>query len=187
MTSKAQIFISQVEAPFLNVLDKSARYKVYDLLIAYADFKQKAVTQPGEQVVPLWNCMSVEVTDIMTAFYIDRMLVYHAAKIARYQQTLGGSDGEAEDSEEESDDESELVTHDRRIVATAEEQEAISAIPSKNRPLSLSSPLVKPSRAAGQKTKEHRRAVVRSLMEKYRADLRAEWTLEIRQDAILED
>ncbi len=75
MTSKAQIFISQVEAPFLNK---------------------------------------------MTAFYIiDRMLVYHAAKIAHYQQTLGGSDGEAKDSKEESDDESESVTHERRIVATA--------------------------------------------------------------------
>ena len=33
MTSKAQIFISQVEAPFLSVLDKSAKQKVYDLLI----------------------------------------------------------------------------------------------------------------------------------------------------------
>ncbi len=55
--------------------------------------------------------MSVEVTDIMTAFYFDRMLVFHAAKIVRYQQDLGGSDDEVEDPDEESDDESELVTH----------------------------------------------------------------------------
>ena len=190
MTSKAQIFISQVEAPFLSVLDKTAKQKVYDLLIAYSDYKQKIVPQAGEQNVMLWNCCSVEVMEIMTAYYLARMQVYHAAKISRHEAALEGPDREA-DSEDDSDEDSELVTHDRRIVETAEDEPdqeyARSATPARDRPISLSSSLDQPSGRSAKKMRERERVARRAAMEAYRAELKAEWLKEIRQDDVLED
>jgi hypothetical protein len=130
----------------------------------------------------------VEVTDIMTAFYLDRMAIFHAAKIVQYERSLGGADKENDDSDEDSEDENELVVHDRKIVATAEEQDVLTETPTKLKALSLSTPLGSSFKVNEEKrTRNRRSAIKRNLMEAYRARLRDEWRLEIRQDDILED
>ena len=131
MATKGQIFISQIEAPFLATLNKHAKTAVFDLLVAYAIYRQRVIVQPGEDSIKLFNCCSPEVSSVMLQHYLRRMAAIEKDSLARFKASLAAEEEAEEgasDEDDDSDDDSQLVSFGREIVnpeeATAEHSSA---------------------------------------------------------------
>ena len=118
MSTKGQIFISQIESPFLATLNKHAKQAVFDLLTSYAIYRQRIILQPGEDGIKLFNCCSPEVSLIMLQHYLRRMTAIDKDNLSRFKAGLAAEDAQegASEDDDTDDDDSQLVSFGREIV-----------------------------------------------------------------------
>ena len=175
MNTKVHIYTSQIEAPLLSSISdvrSIASKSIFDFLLLYHDFQQRAIFHGEAERKTLWKCCSQEIAATLHAFYVKRMKEVFSGLFLQFQADLDAE--EPEDSELLSSsraphDGKRMVTFGRKILLTAADGRALLMTQS-------SAGIRTPSREAQERPSPQQERVARAAVRRARmAAFRAEY------------